>query len=87
MCCDNLAFLKALEGRTDATDQRHRVELLATRRVARRTVTAFRVGQARKIWSVVMKRQAPEAGNPLVSRRANVRPKKKDFNLLWTAWL
>ena len=53
MCCNNLAFLKALQICGHAADDRERQETTELRKAARRGVAAFLVIQVGRLWRTV----------------------------------
>ncbi len=54
MCCNNLAFLKALQSCEHAADDRERREMTELRKAARRGVTAFLMIQVGRSWRTVL---------------------------------
>jgi hypothetical protein len=61
MCCNNMAFLKALESCWHGADDRNRREMAELRKAARRAVAAQLVIQVGRLWQTVVKvrRQHP----------------------------
>jgi hypothetical protein len=67
MCCNNLAFLKALQSCGRASDDRERREMTELRKAARRGVAAFFMIQVSRLWRTVLSLQNWKSRDQAVS--------------------